>query len=88
MTACTQILRQLIVGQTEAGDRVEAPEAQNRVGGLVHAAMVLLGEVVQILAAPVEDLPTQDPTDRFAVGGMMVSGDMQLLATEDLDQAP
>ena len=49
--------------------------------------MVPLGEVVQILAAPVEDLPTQDPTDRFAVGGVMVSGDMQLLATEDLDQA-
>ena len=42
---------------------------------LLDGAMVLLGEVVQILATPVEHPSPQDPADRFAVGRVMVRRD-------------
>ena len=48
--------------------------------------MVLFGEVVQILVASVENLPTEDPPDRLAVGRVMVRRHAQRLGTDDLDQ--
>ncbi len=56
------VLPQLVKRRAEVCCRLETPEAQHRVVALFDGGVVLLGEFVQILAAPVEDLSTQDPT--------------------------
>ena len=68
--ANTKVLSQLVERSAESRRRLEAPEAQHPVVALFDGAVVLLGEVIQVLVRPMQSLSTQDPAHCHAVGGM------------------
>src|SRR5665811_1025413 len=71
----SEVLLQLLKGRAESRGRLEVPEAPHRVVTLLHAAMALLGVVVQVLRRAMLCLASNNPADRFAVRGVLVRGD-------------
>ena len=88
LLANAEVLAPRIERGTAPGGGRETPEAQHRVIPLLHRAVVLFREVVEVWIRPVHDLPAQDPADRAAVRRMLVRGDALRLALGHLDESP
>ncbi len=84
--ANAEVLPELIERGTEPGGGRGTPEAQHRVIPLLAGPVALLREVVQVLAASVPDLPTEDPADGPPLRRMRSGGHAQRLVACHLDQ--
>ena len=64
------------------------PETAHRVVTLLHCAVVLLHEVVQVPLAPVPNASPEDPADRARVGGVVVRRNAERPPLRYLDEPP